>query len=296
MRGPRWKMSIRGAMGLVAASAVIFGIVAAIGDAREVAHRKECESNLRQIGLSLHQFATTNEEFPVGSRASVKVAPDMRLGWLFVVLDFIDQNRCLEQFDPDEPYDSPTNAEPIVECQEDSGRVTREKLPVQEVKIFRCPSRPILATRAARLKADIVGITGLGPDSASLPTSHPRAGVFGSDRHVRFGDIQDGLSQTMMIAETSVTTGPWTSAAATLRAVDPARRPYLGPGRDFGGNHADGGLVSMVDGSVKFVRDSTDPKVFEALSTIAGGEVIAGTEITSSHPPRRRQAAGFWPR
>lgn len=30
----------------------------------------------------------------------------------------------------------------------------------------------------------------------------------------------------------------------------------------------------MVDGSVKFVRETIDPAVFEAMSTIAGGEPV----------------------
>ena len=32
--------------------------------------------------------------------------------------------------------------------------------------------------------------------------------------------------------------------------------------------------VAMADGSVRFVRETIDPKVFEAMSTIAGGESI----------------------
>jgi hypothetical protein len=31
----------------------------------------------------------------------------------------------------------------------------------------------------------------------------------------------------------------------------------------------------MADGSMKFISDSVDPKIFEAMSTMAGGEVVA---------------------
>ncbi len=31
-------------------------------------------------------------------------------------------------------------------------------------------------------------------------------------------------------------------------------------------------MVAFADGSVRFLRETIDPKVFEAISTIAGGE------------------------
>jgi prepilin-type processing-associated H-X9-DG protein len=55
---------------------------------------------------------------------------------------------------------------------------------------------------------------------------------------------------------------------------DQARLPYLGPGRQFGGNHPDQALILFADGSVRTVRAIIDPKVFENLSTIAGSEAL----------------------
>ena len=34
-------------------------------------------------------------------------------------------------------------------------------------------------------------------------------------------------------------------------------------------------MVAMADGSVRFINDRIDPKVFEAIATIAGGEPLA---------------------
>ena len=61
---------------------------------------------------------------------------------------------------------------------------------------------------------------------------------------------------------------------ATVRGLDPAKQPYIGPGRQFGGLHEGVAVVAMADGSVRFVAESIDPKVFEAISTIAGGEQV----------------------
>jgi prepilin-type processing-associated H-X9-DG protein len=88
-------------------------------------------------------------------------------------------------------------------------------------------------------------------------------------------DIRDGMSQTTMLAESSIGLAPWTAGGpSSVRGVDPATRPYLGPGRAFGGNHPGGANVAMADGSVKFVWETIAPSVFEAMSTIAGGEPI----------------------
>jgi prepilin-type processing-associated H-X9-DG protein len=112
-------------------------------------------------------------------------------------------------------------------------------------------------------------------DAPTLSRSSPRAGVFGYDRATRPMDITDGLAMTMMVAETWDACGSWLAGGpATVRGLDSARRPYLGPGRQFGGLHRGGAGVLFADGSVRFVTDSIDPRVFEALSSIAGGETL----------------------
>ena len=121
-----------------------------------------------------------------------------------------------------------------------------------------------------------LGIAGLGIDAPSLPTKHRRAGIFGDDRQVRPPDIKDGTSTTMMLAESDSAQGPWFAGGRwTVRGLDQARQPYIGPNRQFGGHHKGGANVLLADGSLRFVSDSINPKVFEALSTMAGGEKVS---------------------
>jgi prepilin-type processing-associated H-X9-DG protein len=80
----------------------------------------------------------------------------------------------------------------------------------------------------------------------------------------------------MLIVETNVAIGMWTEGGpATIRGLDPAKQPYIGKGRQFGGSHPEGVQVLFVDGSVHVIRDSIEPRVFEAMATIAGGEKVA---------------------
>jgi prepilin-type processing-associated H-X9-DG protein len=120
-----------------------------------------------------------------------------------------------------------------------------------------------------------IGLAGVGKDSPFLSRQSPRAGVFGYERGTKPEDIKDGTSTTTMVAETAALGGAGTAGGPpTVRGVDPNRRPYIGVGHQFGGNHPGGAMVLLADGSVRFVREAIEPKVFEALATIAGGESL----------------------
>jgi prepilin-type processing-associated H-X9-DG protein len=88
-------------------------------------------------------------------------------------------------------------------------------------------------------------------------------------------DIKDGTGATLAVIETASANGPWTAGGPpTVRGLDPGRQPYLGRGRQFGGTHPGGAMALFADGSVRFLRESIDPKTFEALATIAGREEV----------------------
>jgi hypothetical protein len=77
-----------------------------------------------------------------------------------------------------------------------------------------------------------------------------------------------------------------------VRGLDVAQEPYIGPGCQFGGPHQSGAVVAFGDGPVPVVSPSINPGVFEALSTIAGGEQLpadgTGRAFTSTRPAPER--------
>jgi hypothetical protein len=120
-----------------------------------------------------------------------------------------------------------------------------------------------------------IGIAGVGTDAPFLPKGHPRSGVFGYERRTALSEITDGAGFTMIVAESARVRDSWLAGGpATVRGLDTAELPYIGIGRQFGGLHPNGVLAAFADGSVHFIRDTTNPKVVEALSTIAGGETL----------------------
>jgi hypothetical protein len=118
-----------------------------------------------------------------------------------------------------------------------------------------------------------VGMAGVGADGPTLPVTSPKAGVFAYDRVTRIRDITDGTSSTIMTGECSKDLGSWGAGGRpTIRAL--TKQPYIEGPDGLGGQHPNGCLFGMADGSVQFVNQNIDPKVLEALMTIAGGETV----------------------
>jgi hypothetical protein len=78
-----------------------------------------------------------------------------------------------------------------------------------------------------------------------------------------------------MIGECNKDLGPWIAGGrATIRAL--TKKPYVDGPDGLGGEHPGAWVIGMADGSVHAISTSIDPKVLEALTTIAGGEKIGG--------------------
>ena len=76
-----------------------------------------------------------------------------------------------------------------------------------------------------------------------------------------------------MVAEVRPEPGCWIAGGMqSLRYLDPNSPPYVGPGGQFGGVHRGGAYAAFADGSVRFVANDADPRVFEAMATINGGD------------------------
>jgi hypothetical protein len=129
----------------------------------------------------------------------------------------------------------------------------------------------------------------------------PADGIMFPGSRTTFRDIRDGTTNTILIVETKdQNSAVWidgTSAAVAARWFNIANPPSFEgntvslnyktyfPKLPFFPNsieqvygpssfHAGGAQHLMADGSVRFINDSTDIKVYDALSTRAGREII----------------------
>ena len=247
--------------------------------ANEAARRCECIDNLKWIALALHNYHEANKAFPTGTVPNPALKVNDRLSWLVLVYEFQGSGTVLK-IDRSKAFGDLDNFPPKIVAADGSALVGMT--PADKVRWVKCPDEPDTGGRMPYTD-DLVGhplfltypgIAGVGSDAPTLPLKHPRAGVFGYDRATRIEDITDGTGQTLLLAESEDHSRPWTCGWWSIRGVDPATRPYIGRGHPFGGYHAGGAYVAMADGSVRFVKDSVDPRVFEAAATIAGGETV----------------------
>jgi hypothetical protein len=139
------------------------------------------------------------------------------------------------------------------------------------LSVFQNPSQTGLRRNPS--SGDYVGIAGVGADAATLPTRHPKAGMFGYDRKVRLRDITDGTSNTLMIGDSSTPNLSMIAGGSeSIRGF--SQSPYLNGPDGIGSPHTGIVQFAMADGSVRAVSVNVDESVLEALATIAGGEVV----------------------
>lgn len=273
IRSPRFRFTVRKGMAMVLGIALLLALLMPAINARlEDARQTRCRSNLFQLAFAVHNYHTVYDSFPPGTVFVADLPPEKRLGWLVPIWPLRTEMTRIK-VDPGRSWDAPANWPPsITSTVPIPSGTTPEAVACDPLT---CPNERTRG-KAGPTNLSYVGISGLGPDAATLPKGHKRAGVFGYDRVIGFADIQDGLSNTMMFAETADAVGPFTAGGpSSIRPVDPAARPHVGRGRAFGGLHPGGAYIAMCDGSVKFFRVSQYPDAtFEAISTINGGESI----------------------
>jgi prepilin-type processing-associated H-X9-DG protein len=251
----------------------------AFSAAREAARRCDCINNLKWIALGLHNYHEAYKAFPTGTVPNPEQPADNRLSWVVLVYEFLGGGTVL-QIDRSKGFGDLANFPPRIVMGD--GTALMGMTPADMVRWVKCPDEPdsgapVLDTDdliGHPLLLTYPGIAGVGPDAPTLPVKHPRAGVFGYDRVTSIADITDGTSRTLLLVESEDQRGPWTCGRTSVRGVDPATRPHIGRGRPFGGYHPGGANVAMADGSVRFVKETVDPRIFEALATIAGGETV----------------------
>ncbi len=213
-------------------------LLPAVQAAREAARRSQCSNNLKQIGLAMHKYHDAYGSFPPAFIPDEDGRP--MHSWRVLILPYLEQGYLYEQYNFDEPWDSPANL----------------ALTVPMPNVFQCPSSLDPSDLGETSYAVIQGPGALfdGPDAFKLR------------------DVTDGTSNTIMVVEVAGAGIQWTEPRdIELRHF---ALPINGTSGGIQSEHPGGVNVVIADGSVRFLAETIDPTVLGALITKDGGETV----------------------
>jgi len=183
-------------------------LLPAVQQAREAARRSACQNKLKQIGLAMHSYVDARGHLPAG----LSLTPDptitpwehrslaQRFGWGFFALPYLEENTIYDEH-------AAALADPDAEMPSPGGSLN------QKVGVYRCPSDPELPTQTARGygSSNYVGCYGRTNDhrGQAVGPFTGGGGVLFTTSAVKFKDITDGLSQTILGGEVSSQQRHW---------------------------------------------------------------------------------------
>jgi prepilin-type N-terminal cleavage/methylation domain-containing protein/prepilin-type processing-associated H-X9-DG protein len=301
-------------------------LLPAVQAAREAGRRSQCLNNLKQLGLAMQNYHGAKNKLPPGNRTAwygtwqVYVLPYLELQQLSSLYayhpdegEFFDSN--LEYFDEDLSHNPPVRNRQVIRT-----RIPTLTCPSDEpqIDVGKEPGRAGTLGTFHNYVANYgntnhIGRDHLGPANPAYVKYSP--GPFlGDDWHVKhshvvkFKEITDGLSNTMLASETiqgrdgdlhGFTWWGWAAAFEAFAVPNSTEPDYMQNGDSCNmlnvenppclaqtavnimkaaarSRHVGGVNVAMCDGSVRFVSDSVDLSAWRAAGTIQGEEVFPG--------------------
>lgn len=148
----------------------------------------QCSNNLKQVGLSMHNYESTFKRLPAGTFNDATKGRANNSGPHPMLMPYIEQNNAFQLFN----FNVDLNTDP-------TNQVARE----QNVPTFQCPSQAsqprfvLAAPQCPNGCGNTNYVQSLGNNANYAANNGP----FGRRYGARFGDISDGLSNTGLFAE-----------------------------------------------------------------------------------------------
>jgi len=298
---------------VIAIIGVLVGLLLpAVQAARESARRAHCVHNLREIGLATIQYHDTYGVFPPGwvqvyPDGTPFTVPQGKIiqsghGFFPFLLPYIEQDALARIYRWDKRCQGPEN-QPVATTQLKILQCPSAE-PDRWVTVVEDPSNYNYGGRGAC--TDYAGIRGIDIQLVNLGLVDQAADYHGIVTRVpdvqhfltRLKNITDGTSHTILVTECAgrpelwragrsvpgifAQGGPWVGGTLTFgqgSSSDGATKP--GPcainctnDREVYSFHPAGANAVFGDGSVHFLNEDMDIRIFARLVTRAGGEVV----------------------
>jgi prepilin-type N-terminal cleavage/methylation domain-containing protein/prepilin-type processing-associated H-X9-DG protein len=289
-------------------------LLPAVQAAREAARRTQCLNHVKQISLAVHNFADAERRFPAASDSKFSPVENIARQWSYLglILSYHEDQSLHDQLDPAGAWWSPGNDD-----------VRNTPMPA-----FRCPTRGAeeltyddvpgqtnTSYKMSSLAAHYCAVQGAKWNACPSTSSEPlvdncsagsggtaRSGIMYYNSKVRFRDITDGTSNTLLIGEVSwdiLAHRVWLVGTAGVSKTTQGRLSYIGrnithtlnsrarnvvgfdgsdivdaPNNDvsFGSLHASGAHFGFADGSARYITENGPLRLLQAFATRARGE------------------------
>jgi len=270
---------------VIAIIGVMVGLLLpAVQAAREAARRMLCSNNLAQLGLATHNFEFAHEHLPSGvinPDGPIRSEPaGQHVSYLVQLLRYVEQQGIADNFDVTTGAYAEDNA------------AARAMV----ISTFLCPSSSAMMND--EVSAALANYAGCHHHEEA-PIAADNTGLLFFNSKVRYGEIYDGSSNTILIGEmlpyadslgwvsgtratlrntgTSINEmkalnvrGDWRALPEPAEAADPL---WVG---GFGSHHPGGAQFCFADGSVRFLSEALDPEFYQQLGHRADGAMMGG--------------------
>ena len=302
-------------------------LLPAVQAAREAARRTQCLNNLKQLGIAAHNYHDIHKQLMPGARSCCWG------NWQYFILPYLEQAQLGLLYNDEEPYIIGSVSD--YTYHDPATHPNMARLLETRLSTLTCPSDmpqylPVGANNVRRTQHNYVGnygntnhlrtnipVNGNPPDiqflGAPLPATEWKGVNDPPDKTetTRFGQISDGLSNTLLFSETvqgvagdkldlrgftwwgwgagfetsltpNTTQNDLMQQKSSCNAADPANPPCDGHSLFASvmraaarSRHVGGVNATMCDGSVRFFVDDVDELVWRGLGSTDGSESAA---------------------
>lgn len=264
-------------------------LLPAVQQAREAARRTQCKNNLVQIGIALHNYDMSFEMLPPGvvnlTGPIRNIEEGYHMSWAPQMLPMFEQANLFQMTNFDESAYAAVNS-----------AVRSTVLPA-----LLCPSdseRTMAAAGGMTVgMSNYAGCYG-GED---VPIDMNNSGLLFLNSSIGYRQIRDGASNTLAIGEKIIVKGTtelgwisgtrstlrntgvpinngWDRGGPAARGVGGVRTPLPAPSdtatSGFSSYHTGGSQALMADGSVRFLSENIDVKIYSFLGQREDMQVI----------------------
>ncbi|WP_437186970.1 DUF1559 domain-containing protein [Planctomicrobium sp. SH668] len=298
---------------VIAIIAVLIALLLpAVQQAREAARRSQCRNNLKQIGLALHNYHDSFNAIPPGSIVLRNAAGTVYNGhgwtWHASILPYVDQANIYQGIQGPDSSGMGAEAGGVNDPKQVLGGATT-------IPVFICSSHPDVRMGVQKngyststYNGNMGTLIGNSSDDCAgggktfAQQSQPGGcmnadGMFFISSHVRFADVKDGLSNTIMVSEVIDSGGdadmlggagsdrkyvfsngadsnPPTEMSEYLIAAE-SNDPINSYSEEAAGSYHVGGAHFLLgDGSVRFISENISMATYQSVSTRRSAEIV----------------------